>query len=51
MRTALSGCLRGESGCWKGDIAEILIYAEALSEANQRAVQRYLSRKYGLGGR
>jgi hypothetical protein len=45
------GCLRGETGCWKGDIAEVLIYSEALSEVSRRAVQRYLSRKYGLGSR
>lgn len=44
------GCLRGETGCWKGDIAEVLIYGEALSEADVRAVQRYLGRKYGLRG-
>ena len=44
-------CLRGETGCWKGDIAEVLIYSEALSEAKLRAVQQYLGRKYGLGGR
>ncbi len=31
------GCLRGETGCWKGDIAEVLIYSEALAEENQRA--------------
>jgi hypothetical protein len=45
------GCLRGETGCWKGDIAEVLIYSAALSEGNQRAVLHYLSRKYGLGNK
>jgi hypothetical protein len=45
------GCLRGETGCWKGDIAEVLVYSEALLEAKQRAVQQYLAHKYGLGHR
>lgn len=42
------GCLRGESGCWKGDIAEILIYGAALAEKDHESVQRYLAHKYGL---
>lgn len=45
------GCLRGEMGCWQGDLAEILIYSEALSEEDAQAVQRYLGRKYGLDGK
>ena len=44
------GCLRSKTGCWKGDIAEILIYGDALSEEDCRAVERYLRLKYALGG-
>jgi hypothetical protein len=43
------GCLRGGSGCWKGDVAEVLVYADALSDASCLAVERYLRRKYALG--
>lgn len=42
------GCRRNEEGPWKGDIAEVLIYADALTDAEHEAVQRYLSGKYGL---
>lgn len=42
------GCLRSEAGGWKGDIAEILIYGQALPEPDVRAVQEYLSRKYKI---
>lgn len=43
------GCLRSETGCWKGDIAEILIYGDALSDEDCRGVERYLQQKYALG--
>jgi len=42
------GCLRGETGCWNGELAEILVYGDALSEKDHRAVERYLKQKYGL---
>lgn len=42
------GCLRGETGCWEGDIAEVLLYGEALTEPERSAVEIYLSRKYTL---
>jgi hypothetical protein len=42
------GCLRDEAGCWRGDIAEVLVYGEALSEDARQAVERYLARKYGI---
>ncbi len=34
---------------WDGEIAEILIYNEVLSDANRAKVGRYLSEKWGVG--
>jgi hypothetical protein len=42
------GCLRSESGCWKGEIAEILIYGDSLSDEDCQTVERYLQQKYAL---
>ena len=33
---------------WDGDIAEILIYSSALSDANRQAVENYLMAKWGI---
>ena len=42
------GCEHRQSNCWKGDIAEIIIYGDALSAVDRRAVEDYLARKYGM---
>lgn|GEM_PF-6668274 len=34
---------------FKGDIAEVLLYDSALSNANRKQVEEYLSRKYAIG--
>ncbi len=34
---------------FQGDIAEIILYNTALSDANRQSVESYLQRKYGLG--
>jgi hypothetical protein len=34
---------------WDGEIAEVLIYNQALSDANRTKVGRYLSEKWGVG--
>ena len=34
---------------WDGSIAEVLIYNQALSDANRTKVGRYLSEKWGVG--
>jgi hypothetical protein len=43
------GCLRSETGCWKGGIAEILIYGDALSAEDCGSVEHYLRHKYAIG--
>ena len=35
-------------GAFSGEIAEVALFAEALSDASRAAVVRYLSDKYGL---
>ena len=41
---------RGTSNhSWDGEIAEVLIYNQALSDANRTKVGRYLSEKWGVG--
>ena len=42
------GCLRSGSGCWKREVAEVLVYADALSDADRHAVEKYLLNKYGI---
>ena len=39
---------RGIGSYWKGEIAEMLIYNEALSEVNRKNVGNYLSDKWGI---
>ncbi|MFO0824329.1 MAG: GDSL-type esterase/lipase family protein [Gemmataceae bacterium] len=34
--------------CWKGDIAEILLFDRALSDDDRKAVEGYLTKKYNL---
>jgi len=34
--------------CWKGDVAEILLYNTALGDADRKAVEAYLTKKYNL---
>ena len=42
------GCARGGHGLFQGDIAEIIVYAGALPNAERRKVEAYLGRKYGI---
>ena len=45
---AYVGCAYRERSPWKGDIAEIIIYARALSDEERRNVEKYLSTKYRI---
>lgn len=38
----------GSAGWYEGDIAEILIYSETISDANRETVETYLKGKYGI---
>jgi hypothetical protein len=33
---------------WKGDIAEMIVYARVLSDAERAKVEDYLAKKYGV---
>ena len=33
---------------WKGDIAEIIVYARVLTDAERAKVEDYLAKKYGV---
>ncbi|HJN09862.1 MAG TPA: hypothetical protein QF564_14345 [Pirellulaceae bacterium] len=39
---------QGKRNFWQGDIAEIILYGRALSDAEQNAVQTYLAQKYSI---
>lgn len=39
---------QGKRNFWHGDIAEIILYGRALSDAEQDAVATYLARKYDI---
>ena len=39
----------GTSRAWTGDIAEVIVYEEALSDYDRRGVEMYLNDKWGLG--
>lgn len=39
----------GSGGAFAGDVAEVLVYAAALSDADRQAVDRYLNAKYNFG--
>jgi hypothetical protein len=45
---AVIGSMPRNQGMWKGEIAEILIYGDALSDADRGKVRNYLVQKYGL---
>jgi hypothetical protein len=36
------------SRSWKGDIAEIIFYADSLSDAERQRIESYLALKYGM---
>jgi hypothetical protein len=36
------------AGCWQGEMAEILLYDQALSDTDRLSVEAYLRAKYGL---
>ena len=40
------GCGRGGRGFFKGDVAEIIVYAGALSDEDRKSVEGYLSRRW-----
>lgn len=44
----LIGAGRMEKTPFKGDLAELIIYSRALSDAERQAVENYLAEKYGL---
>ena len=45
---AYVGCAYRQRSPWKGDIAEIIIYAKALEPTEREVVERYLARKYHI---
>ncbi len=47
-RAAIGTRLSGTIEKTNGDIAEIIVYATALSDANRQAVEAYLGTKYGI---
>jgi prepilin-type N-terminal cleavage/methylation domain-containing protein len=40
--------LNGTTECYKGDIAEIIIFSRALSDKDRQAVESYLSKKWAI---
>ena len=45
---AYIGCAYRQRSHWNGDIAELLIYARALTKHERVSVERYLARKYKI---
>jgi prepilin-type N-terminal cleavage/methylation domain-containing protein len=42
------GCQTGDISCFDGDVSEIIMYSRVLKEAERKAVEKYLGKKYGI---